>query len=498
MDLIGAVKGLASKRSQHNDDLFVDRLNHRYTVGIIVFFAVVVTASQYSGKPINCWVPGHFTGNYNAYADDICWVSSTYNIPIDEDLPHDEKSRKDVMLKYYQWTPFILLLSAMCFYFPRMIWRSLNDKSGLDLQTITDAVYNQAADREGLLSYLANSFDHYVNSNKKPNELEDLLFNQLDNTTIQRDTIHFRKRKNVYAEAPLKPEEEVDEEEMAQYIKETEPKSGMAAFKENFCNAFKNCCITKGKRNGNYLTVLFVATRIMYTVNSISQLFVLNHFLGNDFIFLGFEIMHKVWYGLDWAQLQRFPRVTMCDFKIREVGITHRYTVQCVLSINLFNEKIFIFLWFWFCLVSFMNIFDLIGWVHSIIVNKTARYHYIQQRLYASNNNNKNGRINLADPEDKKYFKKFVNNYLKEDGVLALRFLSRNSQDLIVAEVLQKLFESYKENQIHLKEQKRQKRHRQSHHQIADNEYDETARFATVNETPSATTFLNRNLESSH
>jgi len=92
-------------------------------------------------------------------------------------------------------------------------------------------------------------------------------------------------------------------------------------------------------------------------------------------------------------------------------------------------------------------------------MNKSARYGYIRQRLLASNNNNKNGRVNLADPEDKKYFKKFVNNYLKEDGVLALRFLSRNSQDLVVAEVVQKLFESYKENQIHLKEQKRQKRH---------------------------------------
>ena len=55
MDLIGAVKNLAAKRHVHNDDLFVDRLNHRYTVGIIVLFAVVVTASQYSGKPINCW-----------------------------------------------------------------------------------------------------------------------------------------------------------------------------------------------------------------------------------------------------------------------------------------------------------------------------------------------------------------------------------------------------------------------------------------------------------
>lgn len=122
MDLIGAVKSLAAKRSVRNDDLFVDRLNHRYTVGIIVFFAVVVTASQYSGKPINCWVPGHFTGNYNSYADDICWVSSTYNVPLEEDLPNDENVRKDKMLKYYQWTPFILLLMAMLFYLPRMIW----------------------------------------------------------------------------------------------------------------------------------------------------------------------------------------------------------------------------------------------------------------------------------------------------------------------------------------------------------------------------------------
>jgi hypothetical protein len=329
MDLVGAVKRLAAKNT-NNDDLFVDRLNHRYTVGIIVLFAVVVTASQYSGKPINCWVPGHFTGNYNAYADDICWVSSTYNIPLDDDLPHSEKDRKDVMLKYYQWTPFILLLSAMCFYFPRMIWKSLNDKSGLDLHNITEAVYNQAADREGLLAYLANTFDHYVNSNKKPSELEDLFFSQLDSAPLANtESIHYRKRKDVYTEQDnLKDEgEDVDGDEL-EYYKDHAAASGLGRFKQNFCNAFKNCCFTKGKRNGNYLTVLFVTTRIMYTFNSIAQLFVLNHFLGNDFILLGFEVMSKVWYGEDWAQLKRFPRVTMCDFKIREVGIVHRYTVS--------------------------------------------------------------------------------------------------------------------------------------------------------------------------
>ena len=125
-----------------------------------------------------------------------------------------------------------------------------------------------------------------------------------------------------------------------------------------------------------------------------------------------------------------------------------------------------------------MNIFDLFGWIHSLIINSSNRYGYVKQRLYAANNNNsvRDKKIFLNDPEDKKYFKKFVNNYLKEDGVLALRFLSRNSQDLIVSEVVAKLFESYKENQIRLKEQKRNRKMRQSQRQ------DTNDHFATVNE----------------
>jgi hypothetical protein len=40
------------------------------------------------------------------------------------------------------------------------------------------------------------------------------------------------------------------------------------------------------------------------------------------------------------------------DFKIREIGINHFYTVQCVLRINLFNEVIFIIQWFWLISIS--------------------------------------------------------------------------------------------------------------------------------------------------
>lgn len=58
MEFINAVRnlGVSRKHSKHNDDLFVDRLNHRYTVSIIVLFALTVTLSQYGGNPINCWL----------------------------------------------------------------------------------------------------------------------------------------------------------------------------------------------------------------------------------------------------------------------------------------------------------------------------------------------------------------------------------------------------------------------------------------------------------
>jgi hypothetical protein len=112
-----------------------------------------------------------------------------------------------------------------------------------------------------------------------------------------------------------------------------------------------------------------------------------------------------------------------------------------VLSINLFNEKIFIFLWFWLCLVSIFNFLDLISWVYTLIINSQDTYSYIHKRLSTAS-------IHFTDPNDEKLFRKFVKTYLREDVVLALRLLSRNSQDLIVSEIVANLYKLYKTKQI--------------------------------------------------
>jgi len=71
---------------------------------------------------------------------------------------------------------------------------------------------------------------------------------------------------------------------------------------------------------------------------------------------------------LDWPLSERFPRVTHCDFQIRQQANIHRYTVQCVLPINLFNEKIFLLIWFWLVFVAVATFVNLLHWTSKLSI----------------------------------------------------------------------------------------------------------------------------------
>ncbi|KAI0234320.1 Innexin unc-7 [Lamellibrachia satsuma] len=389
MDKIVGAFGSVPQAASRNDDDFSDRLNHRYTTGLLILFAVIVSTKQYVGDPISCWVPAHFTGNHESYANDYCWVRNTYYLSFDEYIPKEHESDKRHMIPYYQWMPIILLLQALFFHLPIMVWRTLNRKSGIDVNNIVEAGESfqnaeKAANRDTMLEYMTSSMNRYLITQGK------------DQT--------------------------------------------------DFTMSLKNClsrtvCFMSGRRKGNYLISLYLVTKILFIINVVSQLFVLNHFLGTEYNLYGINVIQELLRGDDWTQSDRFPRVTMCDLKVRRLGNVQRYTVQCVLPINLFNEKIYLFLWFWMVFIATLSCLSLLTWTLRSMFY-TDRRRYVKKHIVLMEEDDEDG-VHIRD-DNGRHFKTFMEDYLRQDGVFVLRLIGHNTNAITVTEFVYELWQKYR------------------------------------------------------
>lgn len=130
--------------------------------------------------------------------------------------------------------------------------------------------------------------------------------------------------------------------------------------------------------------------------------------------------------------------VTLCDFSIREVGNpnkSHKYTVQCVLPINLFNQQIFTGIWFWYLIVLFWNIVEMGVWIRRCLPSKSRQW--IKRRISL---------ISKSILIRKKRLDHFIETYLEPDGIFMIRMIANNTSDFVATDLVHHLWCQHADN----------------------------------------------------
>lgn len=82
-------------RTADNDDEYVDRLSHRFTVGLIFIGVCITSTTSFVMNRISCWLPTELKHtSYPKYVHDYCWISNTYYIHSNVTPPHSDEDRR--------------------------------------------------------------------------------------------------------------------------------------------------------------------------------------------------------------------------------------------------------------------------------------------------------------------------------------------------------------------------------------------------------------------
>ena len=207
---------------------------------------------------------------------------------------------------------------------------------------------------------------------------------------------------------------------------------------------------------GNDLVIVYLMFKLVYISHTVLQVFLLNIFLGSHYDHYGIEVLIKLLQGKEMMNSKRFPRITMCYFKIRILGNLQRYTVQCALLINLYNEIIFIFIWFWFIMVTFVSAYSFCFFLWKAVYMR-GKILFVEARIesglvkrgddtiYGTTRFNTGVQDNYQDflKIRKEKVTRFVRYELKGDGVFLLRMVAWNSSGLIAVDLVTRLWDIY-------------------------------------------------------
>ncbi|KAL7080738.1 hypothetical protein ACQ4LE_000771 [Meloidogyne hapla] len=302
------IKRIAQKRlkPRHEEDM-VDRANYMTTSFILATAAILVFTKEFGpfSEPIYCWSQAEWSDDWLEYAHDYCFIESTYYVPSNKTMPmRGARNNHNDRISYYQWIPIILVLQAIICQLPNYLWRISNALSSKRLPSILSQAH-KAVGKDCENKVAAGIARHlaFVLFDYDLNNLED-------------------KELGIF-------------------------------------------CKIGGILLQNTLSFIYLLMKCLFLLINIGQLIFISLFLGaNQTPFWGIQMVKSfINYGSAWERNGLFPRVSLCDFKIRMLNdLFANFTVQCVLMANYLNEKIFFVLYYWFALMTVLTFLNILRW----------------------------------------------------------------------------------------------------------------------------------------
>ncbi|KAG8237843.1 hypothetical protein J437_LFUL002452 [Ladona fulva] len=106
----------------------------------------------------------------------------------------------------------------------------------------------------------------------------------------------------------------------------------------------------------NFYAIRFFICEFLNFINVVGQIYFMDLFLGGEFTTYGAEVIAMTEREPEERvdpMSRVFPKVTKCVFhKYGPSGSVQKFDGLCVLPLNIVNEKIYVFLWFWFVVLS--------------------------------------------------------------------------------------------------------------------------------------------------
>uniref|UniRef100_A0A0N5AKQ1 Innexin n=1 Tax=Syphacia muris TaxID=451379 RepID=A0A0N5AKQ1_9BILA len=360
-------------------------LHSYFTSNMLIAFAIMISFKHFGGRPMECMLPVGFTGAWEEYAENFCWAQDTYFVPPEEFVESvSMEDRRERKISYYQWMPFFILFQAACFKAPTLIWKYFAGHSGMKVGEILRIASDPA--------------------NSTP---------ECRKSTVDALSVHLQGALRFHRR--LKNRKLVPHKIL------------------RFLNI---------KYSSYYVASVYMLAKLAFMANVCFQIMLLSRYVlpeyKGDF---GLYQWKKLVFGdkntSSWHTTGVFPRATLCDFEVRDMGNVQNHTVQCVLVVNVLTEKIFVLCWTWYTVLTAITIFSIFQWLYFLYGN-CSKEHFLLNHLEMSETP-----FNKHDDENQENVNRFIHKYLGTDGLFVLRMIAIHADVVFTTELILSLWKSY-------------------------------------------------------